>query len=300
MTEIADDRSWWADVEHLRPGAVTTVAPPSATLDPRSAAAPVVDIGGHREDAAAAPRSRRFERDGGARDDDGATLRRGRITGRTAPRDHDAAEPVLRRADAASFADAMDIDGAFGAAVRGAESREIVLTGHPVEEEWVEEQLWDEPGARRRHGGGPVRPEPSRPAADLWDDEGDLWEEPARRQPDPSQAVLWDDDDLWVQPARRRGPDSGPDRDTPRGRRAAAPSGGTRRTVVISSNAAAPAPEASRRPLREIAPDPASPAAREQRPHPIDRINYDPDRVAMWAVVLGILLVLIAASSSLT
>lgn len=285
MTQIADDRSWWADVEHLRPGAVSTVAPPSTTTDAKPSAAAVIDPDAWREDPSAQPSRGRFARE----EPDTATLRRARITGRAAAardRDAHAAAPVLRRADAASFADAMDLDGAFASPSRGAaESREIVLTGSvaPAEEEWIEDQLWDEPGARRRPA----------PAADLWDDDGDLWEEPARRQPDPEQSVLWDDDDLWVQPARSRPGAAAAEarRGSTAGTRAQQPS---RRTVVISASPAAPAPEAARRPLREM------PAPRPRIQHPADRISYDPDRIAMWAVVLGILLVLIAASSSLT
>ncbi len=95
MTEIADDRTWWSDVEHLHPdsgkGRTTTrIAPP----EPRS------------------------------RDDQGDERRPLSSARRTEQ------PAVLRRADAAAFADAMDIDGAFGApAPRSSGSREIVLTG---------------------------------------------------------------------------------------------------------------------------------------------------------------------------
>ena len=60
-----------------------------------------------------------------------------------------------------------------------------------------------------------------------------------------------------------------------------------RRTVQITGRAAAPA-----RP-RLVEVDRRRPARR-----PVDRIAHSPDRIAMWAAVLGFLLILVAAASS--
>jgi hypothetical protein len=61
---------------------------------------------------------------------------------------------------------------------------------------------------------------------------------------------------------------------------------GTRRTVVIRGHGAEryvpPVSRARTRPAR--------------RPH--ERAGFKPDRVAMWAVLLGVLLILVAATSS--
>ncbi|HTX47105.1 MAG TPA: hypothetical protein VMD48_12520 [Solirubrobacteraceae bacterium] len=43
---------------------------------------------------------------------------------------------------------------------------------------------------------------------------------------------------------------------------------------------------------------PARPAPRRPRRDPYDRVGSRPDRIAMWAVVLCLLLVLVAATSS--
>lgn len=219
MTEIAEDRSWWADVEHLRPGAATATTPDRAADTGRWADADGWDGPGRPDDTDTDTPARPDDTDGS-----GTTPRRGRITGRPLPA---ATEPVavLRRADAASFADAMDLDGAFGAparrASRDAESREIVLSG--------------------RRG----------PAAAGVDDD-------ARADPRP--------------PVRGQG---SPDR----------------RTVRISGQPGIHAELAERRALREI-----------ERPRPrtstVDRMGSRPDRVAMWAVVLGLFLVVLAAMSS--
>ncbi len=211
MTEIADDKSWWADVEHLRPGG--EVARPAATTPSSRAAA-----------AAVAERETRRD-DGRPTEDADAGSRSGRITGR--PLEARAAqEPpaVLRRADAAAFADAWDIDEDFSAPSR---SREIVLErSHPVLE--------------RSH---PVL-ERSRPA------------------PEPELAA--DDAD-----------------ETPQDRRP---------TVRIGPSGLHGADLAERRPLRELEP---------RRPRSaVDRVGPRPDRIAMYVVLLGIALVLIAATTS--
>jgi hypothetical protein len=57
-------------------------------------------------------------------DDEPDAPRRGRITGEPVDR-----RPRPRRPDVAAFADALDLDGAFGAPVPAPRSREIILTG---------------------------------------------------------------------------------------------------------------------------------------------------------------------------
>ncbi|MBX5443449.1 MAG: hypothetical protein IRZ32_18220, partial [Solirubrobacteraceae bacterium] len=56
-----------------------------------------------------------------------------------------------------------------------------------------------------------------------------------------------------------------------------------RRTVVIRGRAAAPATTARRRPARR----------------PSERVAHRPDRVALWAFGLGLLLILVAVLSAL-
>ncbi|MCW3040406.1 MAG: hypothetical protein JWM31_2311 [Solirubrobacterales bacterium] len=199
MTEISDDRSWWADVEHLRPGADAAVL-----TRPRP-----------EREAAAEP----SEPDR----DEVPPARRGRITGVRLADPADERPAVLRRADAASFAQAWDIDTSFAPAARGPESREIVLSGRAATAADGRAEAVD--------GRSPAR----RPAA--------------------------------------RGQGS-PDRPT----------------VRITGNPGLHADIAERRALREIEP-------RSSRT-PAERVAHRPDRIAMWAVMLGLLLVIIAATSS--
>lgn len=120
MTEITDDRTWWSDVEHLHPdGTGTRTAARTVLVEP-----PREDRGEHQRPPAS---SRRSER-----------------------------PAVLQRADAAAFADAMDLDGAFGAPARSSGSREIVLTGagprtdRPAAHE-MSERAHGAPARDRRH-----------------------------------------------------------------------------------------------------------------------------------------------------
>jgi hypothetical protein len=129
MTEIADDRSWWADVEHLRPGGE------AAPTEPRAPS------------GAVAERHERVE--------DEPVVRRGRIAGQPIVPATPAEKPaVLRRADVAAFADAMDLDGAFGAPVPASRSREIILSRTPGIAEGDDDDLVAEP---RAHGRPAVR-----------------------------------------------------------------------------------------------------------------------------------------------
>lgn len=218
MTETSDDRSWWADVEHLRPGAQSTTTP-TATVAPMTVAEPDFPRAGDGEESPI--RRSRITRTREADESAPASpVRRGRIAGRPLP----SVEPpaVLRRSDAAFLADAMDFDGAFSTPVRrGAESREIVLS------------------ARGRSGAEII------PA-----DEPEAADRPA---------------------VRGKG---SPDRPT----------------VRITGNPGVHAEIAERRALREI---------EGRRPRTTaERVGHHPDRIAMWAVFLGIMLVLIAATSS--
>lgn len=183
----------------------------------------------------------------------------------------------------------MDLDGAFGAPGRVSQSREIVLTGHPaarrddveVQESWLDDQdqLWVEPGVSTRAG---------KPKAEIWGGDDELWSESAPKN--PSQAELWDDgDELWSEPVSRRHRDAqdGHADYRPAARGAGGPD---RKTVRITGNPGIHAELAERRALREI---------ESRRPRSVaDRAAHRPDRIAMWAVMLGILLVLIAATSS--
>lgn len=194
MTEIADDKSWWADVEHLRPGG-EAAARTSPRSDARSGA------------VAEHPRPT----------DDEPVVRRGRITQQPIPAAPAEKPAVMRRSDAAAFADAMDLDGAFGAPVAISRSREIVLS--------------------RTH-----------------DDVEDV------------VAVAPDDE----RPAAQGSPD--------------------RQTVRITGNPGIHADLAERRALREV---------QVRRPRSaVARAVHRPDRIAMWVVLLGLFLVLIAATSS--
>lgn len=132
MTEIADDRSWWADVEHLRPDGEGPRSVPATSPRTRGAAEPP-ERPGHDERKGRDARPQRAEhaaRSGrSAREEaaDTPAVRRGRITGVPVERSDRA-----RRPDVAAFADALDLDGAFGGPVPVARrSREIILTGTP-------------------------------------------------------------------------------------------------------------------------------------------------------------------------
>lgn len=220
MTEISEDRSWWTDVEHLRPDAEGGVATRSARGTAVADREPVDREPAARERDDRSEREDRTDREPEDRDTD-PPVRRGRITGRPLPEQTEK-PAVLCRSDAAFLADAMDLDGAFGAPVRRAESREIVLSGRSA--------------ARAHEGEAPARrPSPSRPAV--------------------------------------RGEGS-PDRET----------------VHITGSPGVHAAVAERRALREL---------ESRRPRSAaERIGHRPDRVAMWTVMLGLLLVIIAASSS--
>ncbi len=129
MTEIADDRSWWADVEHLRPGGEGTR---SATATPGSARATAIADRAPVDPAGAAPSydegpitaSRQTRTVRGERE----SPRLGRITGLPI----EPARTRARRPDVAAFADALDLDGAFGTSPPASRSREIILTGSSI------------------------------------------------------------------------------------------------------------------------------------------------------------------------
>ncbi len=204
MTETADDKSWWADVEYLRPDGTST----GATTAVRSRMVEPADRPDEDHPADGEP-----------------CVRRGRITGRPIESASLPQEPaaVLRRADAAAFADAMDLDGAFAAPAATPRSREIVLS-------------------RAR---GPVA------------------DEQAQAEP------LTEGDEALVVRGHA-------DLD--------------RRTVLITGNPGIHGQLTERRALRELQPRRSRSA--------VERVGRHPDRIAMWVVLLGLFLVLIAATSS--
>ncbi|UTI66921.1 hypothetical protein NBH00_12100 [Paraconexibacter antarcticus] len=241
MTEIADDRSWWADVDHLRPGADGPSAPlhgvPSAVADhTRDRPDPVDEAPARHGRITGRPLPAddraRTDRDRAARDPRDEPARSGRDREEQARADRARARDerlaVLRRADAADFAAAMDLDGAFGAPAARAESREIVLSG------------------RRRADSAPT--------------------------------------------ARRLGDEGGPRHAAPRRGSRPASADAERPTVRISGHGGPQAEVAERRALREI---------EIRRPRSVSEpAEHRPDRVAMYAVLLGVFLVLVAALSS--
>jgi len=220
----AEAHSWWDDVQHLKPGA----GEPAVRL---------VDDEPTLRDAA----------------EGSAERRRARIS--------DSAEPRLSRSDAAGFADAFDLDGAFGAPRKRfareprvqdtEEGRVIVLARDPEPEE--------EPRvAEPRQAAAPRTPEPRQAAAPRTP-------EPVAAAPEPVSI----EDELLGQP---------PERDPETGRR----------LVRITGR---PEAQVAPRRLREIEP-------RRARRSVADRALSSPDRMALYAVLLGLFLVVLAAASA--
>jgi hypothetical protein len=204
----AEAHSWWDDVQHLKPDASK---PPAVSL--------VDDAPSLREAA-----------------EGNAARRRARVC------EEAEAGPRLSREDAAGFADAFDLDGAFGAPRKRfareprvqdtEEGRVIVLARDP------EPELAPEP---------PPAPEPVAEA-----------EEP----------VSIEDELLGDLP--ERDPETG------------------RRVVRITGR---PETQVAPRRLREIEP-------RRARRTVADRALSSPDRMALYAVLLGLFLVVLAAASA--
>jgi hypothetical protein len=121
------------------------------------------------------------------------------------------------------------------------------------------------------------------PPEEIW--LGEAWEEPApRRRPRPLEAV----EDPAPEPAPARAPArptiAPPPTAAVTPRATAAPE---RRTVTIRGRGAE----------RDLSWTAGPPRRRPQRPAH-ERPGFRPDRAALWAVVLGLLLVLVAATSS--
>lgn len=265
----SEDRSWWTDVQHLRPEARAAAAAEGAS--PAEAASSA--SAGKRQIA-----------------DDGGPARRNRLTedGRPTPESRPAAdrqeparhavpgtsEPPVRqpaaapterltRSDAAGFAAAFDHDGDWGRPQ--ARSMTIVLerTAPDLDADGFEGEgeAWLE---QRRDARLPVRARTPRP-------EAPQDRAASGRRPDRLDAL---GHELTGSTAR-------------------APQQPTSIAVV---------PRAAAEP--EVAPRAALPqAARTRRltprpqPTPVERLAQRPDRIAMWAVALGVLLILIAAFS---
>ncbi|HEX6388525.1 MAG TPA: hypothetical protein VFZ89_03735 [Solirubrobacteraceae bacterium] len=210
----AEAHSWWDDVQHLKPEAA---AAPSMRL---------VDTEEPLRDAAEAS----------------ATRRRARLS--------EGSEPCLSRSDAADFADAFDLDGAFGA------PRRRFARGPQIQDT-------DEGPVIVLERSAPT-PEPER-ASDTSEFE------PVAEAPDTSDFEA-------VDPALDAAIGEPPARDPETGRR----------VVQISGR---PEGQVAPRRLREI-------ESRRPRRSVAERAMSSPDRVALYAVLLGLFLVIIAAASA--
>jgi hypothetical protein len=108
--------------------------------------------------------------------------------------------------------------------------------------------------------------------------------------PQSEARAWWADVEHLREGLEGRRPASASEVETPVSQPAAARAPRARRTVQITGRpAAAPA----RAPRRLVEVERRRPAAR-----PIDRIGHRPDRLALWAAVLGFALVLVAAMSA--
>lgn len=231
----SEDRSWWTDVQHLRP-------------EVRAAAA--ADVQSPREAAPQAPTAAAPERQEPARRIGPAASEH--------PVRRRAAAPTKRltRSDAAGFAAAFDLDGDWGRPQ--ARSMTIVLERTPPALESDDDGWLDE----RRDGRSPVRPRRAAAprAAPI-----------AQRQPDRLDALA---DEIAVAGGRP---------------------GGRSASLAVVPNVPQEAAVAPRERLVQ------APRPRRLTPRPrltrVERLTERPDRIAMWAVALGVLLVLIAALS---
>jgi hypothetical protein len=209
----AEAHSWWDDVQHLKPDAA---APPVRLVAPEETL----------RDAAEASSARR----------------RARLT--------DSSEPCLSRSDAAGFADAFDLDGAFGA------PRRRFARGPQIQDT-------DEGPVIVLERSAPVA-EPERAA-----DTSEFAPVAEARDTSDFEAVDAVQDETIAEPPAR-------DADT------------GRRVVEIHGH---PERQVAPRRLREIEP-------RRQRRSVAERALSSPDRVALYAVQLGLFLVIIAAASA--
>jgi hypothetical protein len=217
----AEAHSWWDDVQHLKPGNQPAVTLVENDADTAELVAPPGDDRAGLRDAAT----------------ESAARRRARIT--------ETAKPHLSRAHAADFADAFDLDGAFGAPRRRFARDELQDTGEGIvivlEREPEPADVIAEPA-----------PLPAEEFVDAVAEEEPILEHELLGEP----------------PARD--PETG------------------RRTVRISGH---PGATVAPRRLREIQP-------RRARRSVVDRAVSSPDRMALYAVLLGLFLVVIAAASS--
>jgi hypothetical protein len=207
----AEAHSWWDDVQHLKPEAPQ----PAVRL---------VDAEDPVRDAAEASAARR----------------RARLAETT--------EPCLSRSDAANFADAFDLDGAFGAP-----SRRFARSPHIQDTD-------EGPVIVLERSPAPVEERPV-----VLEAVAEIEDAPEAPAPEP---VALEDEMIGEPPARD--PETG------------------RRVVRISGR---PEAQVTPRRLREIEP-------RRHRRSVAERALASPDRVALYAVLLGLFLVIIAAASA--
>jgi hypothetical protein len=231
MPEAQATQSWWDDVQHLRPGAAEAAADRgAASARPGSHLhlATEADLPAAKQPAAPAPRRSRAAAH---------------------------AEPRLSRAHAAGFADALDIDGAFGGRSRRFDR---AIDGDPgTSRDIVLERDYEDDGY------------------DTYDDHVD----------EPRMIVL--EGDVDDEPAA-----------APIVRRPLTPEASmhrrAERTRVLPGNE-----------LATFAEPDAAPAVRRVTGHPerprrstADRVAARPDRLALYAVLLGLFLVLVAVVSA--
>lgn len=293
----AQARSWWADVEHLR----------EVTERRRAAHAPAPD--GTRELVALAPDWRRAaaehfdelaergarerrphehqdhqalpERRGLAALDVGgrlATLLHGDNEHRSGP-DGDVIElPLPTRRFARADEDDSERSGRFARADEDDSERSGRFAREP------------KPVAGRivPEAAGPVVPQPRTAPAP------ERFARDAASTPPPAIA-----DALDQRPRRLQELD---DHLRPRPHASPAASGVERRTVEITGHASARGvPSIAARHARAAA-EPTAAAARPRRRrepvHPLERLAARPDRLALWAFLLGVLLVIVAAASA--
>jgi hypothetical protein len=211
----AEAHSWWDDVQHLKPDAAVS---PVRLVEAEETV----------RDAAAASAARR----------------RARLS--------EGSEPCLSRSDAADFADAFDLDGAFGA------PRRRFARGPQIQDT-------DEGPVIVLERSAPQPPEPEPAVRDTGEFAA------VAEAPDTAdfKAVDTSDFEAIAEPPARD-PETG------------------RRTVQVSGR---PERQVSPRRLREIEP-------RRQRRSVAERALSSPDRVALYVVLLGLFLVIIAAASA--
>lgn len=131
--------------------------------------------------------------------------------------------------------------------------------------------------------------------------------------PSTASSRVWGDEDLWTTPqraARSRGSAEGVSSErtlavasATRAARAAAAAAAHERPTALPATRAAGAAGAGvpgRRTVTirgQVAPPRRAPARRRPARSPVERLGTRPDRIALWAVMMGFFLILVAATS---